>query len=108
MWFFDYFRKEQDIYQPEPIDLLDNSELQELVDKVLSKVENLVIIKARWFLEKDWYKCSKEDFDFLKENLEEKWLNLEFWAGQYTVSRTIKNISWSTTNILRQFEYIEK
>jgi len=108
MGILDYFRKEKEAFQPDPIDLLDNSELQELIDNVLSKVESLVIVKAKWFLEKDWYHCNIEDFDLLKKNLEVEWLNLEYWAWQYTISRTIKNINWSTTNILRQFEFIEK
>jgi len=108
MGILDYFRKEKEVFQPDPVDLLDNSELQELINNVLSKVESLVIVKAKWFLERDWYHCSKEDFDFMKKKIEEEWLNLEYWAWQYIISRTIKNINWSTTNILRQFEFIEK
>lgn len=108
MWFLDFFRKEKDVIQAESIDLLSNSELQELIDNILSNVNSLVIKKAEWFLEKDWYQCNKEDFDFMKQQLEEKWLNIEYWVWQYIISRTIKSINWSITNILRQFEFTEK
>ncbi len=108
MGIFDYFRKEKDLFQPEPLDLLETNELQELVEDILSKVESLIIKKAEWFLDNDWYICSKEDFDLMEKKLEEKWFDLEYSAWQYNISRTMKSVNWSTTNILRKFEYIEK
>ena len=109
MGVFDFFRKEKETLEDKNIEnLLDENKLQQVVDSVLSRVNNLIIIKAESFLDRDWYNCSKEEFDLIKEGLENNWLSLEFAAWEYSIQKTVKTSTWSNTRILRTFKFIEK
>jgi len=89
---------------------IDSEEVKELIDWVFSAIDWLIYKHAdpRLFLEKDICTGTIEQFEKLKEELEKCWLSMLDSAGNYTISKNIRDSKKSVTRVFNTFKFVEE
>jgi len=84
-------------------DTIDTVELKEILENIFSKIDWILLIEKKHCSERDTCECDINSFEELKNKINENWLSIEFCAGEYIVSKNIKNTKWSVSKILKRF-----
>jgi len=84
------------------------SELNKTLENIFSKIDGILLIEKKHWSESNICECSIDTFEELKNKISENWLSIEFSAGEYVISKNIKNTKWSVTNILKKFVHKTK
>lgn len=81
----------------------DPNELKEILENIFSKIDWILLIEKKHWSERNICECSDDNFEILKKEINENWLSIDFTAGEFVVSKNVKNNKWSVSMILKSF-----
>ncbi len=93
--------------EKEEAEVVDYDELKKIITDTFTEINNIIFIKSDHWLDSNVCKWDKESFDIFTKKIEDNWLELSFWAGEYVIMKNIKNNKWSVSSILCKFKFEE-
>lgn len=106
VFWLNFFSKKNIKTEEEPL-VFNSEETLKIVNDIFNKVDNIIFKKANNSFETDSFTLSLDNFEKIKTNLNDNWIDINYSAWIYIVSKNISNTEKSVSHILKEFKYIE-